>query len=200
MVSAIASVVSALAAWFGIGRGTKEMARWREQQRTVKHAEVAGETLVATIRFLDGLVAVTSLMIAGAPEGTDPNDEHAVARAVAQERWTSLASVSNEFTRAWAHAETCLPEPVSEFLKRVWELRSEIWAGQATFFAVPLGKGTQFFDRGWGSGPDKKIEALQAEARTVLRHLAQMTDTKSNQAEAVKQLADPKQRKLPSAK
>lgn len=201
LISAIASAVSAIAAWLGIARGTREMKRWREQQQLVRRAEVGGEVLVATIRFLDGLHAATSLVISGGSGEEDPSDEHKIARESAQEQWRAIGPISNEFVRDWAHAETYLPETVGDLLKRVWDLRMEIWASQTTFFATPLGRGAEFFNRGWGSGPRKEIDALQGEARKLLRPIAQMSpDAPSRSEAAAKELASERQRQLPEGK
>jgi hypothetical protein len=66
-----------------------------------------------------------------------------------------------------------LPDEVSLLLQKVIDLKATIYAGQLTFFSVPLGQGAQFFKEGWGAVPETAIKQLREEATILLRPIAQ---------------------------
>lgn len=95
-------------------------------------------------------------------------------RRDAQERWTATGDAWNAFIRAWELAETYLPDAVHQLMERINDLRASIRAAQHTFLVTPLGHGAEFFNEGWGRVPQEKIDGIRAEARTVLRPMAQL--------------------------
>jgi hypothetical protein len=199
-ISAIAAALAASTASFVAWRGSRELNRWRTQQRETKRAAIAGEVLVATLRFLTGL-ASTTRVVSTRPMVEDPNDEHRAFREASEADWTAIVAVSNEFISAWELCETYLPEDVDRLMERVWALRAEIKSNQRTFFAVPLGRGVEFFEGGWGRRPNERIEALRKEARTLLRPIAQMAETRTGSAVAAQQLREEQDReRLPNAR
>ena len=179
LISAIASTATAVTAVVGfiyaIGKTSKEIERTRNEKRIVKRAEVAGEVMVATLRYLTALDSVVSIYSNAQKEpDDDPRDEHAPMRGVTNKLWISIGDVSNAFIRAWELAETYLPRTVDELLQGIWQLRAEIRAGQHTFFAVPLGQGSEFFKQGWGKMPEAAIKQVREKAHKLLRPIAQL--------------------------
>lgn len=197
-ISAVAALIASGTAAFVAKRGTKELSRWRTQQRETKRSAVAGEVLVATLRFLTGLGSLVSPLVSRPLSDPDPRDEHKQMREVTAADWADFATFSNDFVKAWELAETYLPENVTALLDKIWKLRTEIRSAQMTFYATPLGKGTEFFKIGWGSAPQTKIDTLRTEARQLLRPIAQMMDgDEEDRANAAsKQLEEEKRRQL----
>jgi hypothetical protein len=195
-VSAFAGLIAASTGAFLARRATKELDRWRTQQRETKKAAVAGEVLVASLRFLTAVASTTNLVVRGQLAAHDPNDEHKGMREASEADWNAIADISNEFIKVWELAETYLPEDVAELLEEIWEVRSDLQASQMGFFIMPLGEGTDFFKSGWGRVPREKLDALRVRARNLLRPLAQMADERSKgRQKAQKQLAAEEERK-----
>lgn len=162
----VATITGVVAAAFAIWKTTVELKRWR----TERPAQVAGEVLVATLRFLSELRGNTTPTIrpideAVVPEGV--SDAERFHRAV-ETRWANFRLVSDRFDEAWAKAETHLPDEVSTLLEEVSDAQRSIWAAQVT----SIGSRRSSFDEGFGSGPQKRIEDLRKKVRTVIRPLA----------------------------
>lgn len=148
--------------------------RARDDRRSTKRAEVAGEVLVASLRYLTSLNPVVSVFASASLHTDDSSDEHAHLRRDTEQRWASAGDAWNAFIRAWELAETYLPENVHQLLERINDLRASIKAAQHTYLATPSGHNAEFFQQGWGRVPQEKIDAIRREARALLRPLAQL--------------------------
>lgn len=174
-LSALASAASAIAAAVTSLRTMRELGRWREQKSETKRAEVAGEVLVATLRFLTAVSGTASIF---GKHGEDDEKQTGFRKEVA-ERWAATSDISNAFIKAWELAETYLPDAVNDLLGRVWQEKASLAASQMTFFQIvghPMA--AEFFNQGFGSDPEKRLAALRDEARRVLRPLAQLAEYK----------------------
>jgi hypothetical protein len=152
-----------------------EAERARDEKRLTKRAEIAGEVLVSTLRLLTSLNPIVSVF-GSAPQddADDPRDEHAHLRRDTQERWAAAADAWNAFVRSWELAETYLPDAVHQLLERIHDLRGTIRSAQHTYLATPVGGATEYFAQGWGRVPQEKLDAIRAEARALLRPMAQL--------------------------
>lgn len=175
-ISAIASVASSsialTAVLIGISKAKKELDRWREEKRDVKRAEIAGEVLVASLRFLSGLETIVSnfRLQVDEDEATSP---YAFEDEVAK-RWVRFSETEKKFREAWQLAETYLPDEVSQLLENVSQESNNIWASQKTHFAVPAGSASESFDMGFGSKPKVRLKDLRSKCRQTLRPIAQL--------------------------
>jgi hypothetical protein len=192
IISAFASALSAAAAAFGNLRASREMKRWRDQRRESKRADVAAEVLVSTLRFLTTLSSLTSTIVTSSGQKDDSGLPVEVAR-----RYDAAASAAGDFIKAWELAETYLPDEVALLLERAWDARAEIMSSQITYFSMPPPHGAEAHKRGFGAVPDQQLDALRAEARRLLRPLAQHADdATSKRAGAERQLEDVKRSRL----
>jgi hypothetical protein len=148
--------------------------RSREDRRSTKRAEVAGEVLVSSLRYLTSLNPVVSVFASPSQDTDDPHNEYAHLRRDTQERWASTGDAWNALIRAWELAETYLPDYVHQLLERINDVRATIGAAQHTYLATPRGHNAEFFQEGWGRVPQAKIDAIRSEARALLRPLAQL--------------------------
>jgi nucleoside phosphorylase len=139
----------------------------RDEKLTAKRAEVARDALGVALEFLDGLTSITSIFMTTAPNPADPKG---VAEAKA--RWAGFSATHNRFVDVKRKVEINLPE-LDELFERVWQERAEIKSAQATYFATPGTSAHEFFDKGWGSGPKKRLASLREECLRVLRPIAQ---------------------------
>lgn len=148
---------------------------WRVEKRDTKRSEVAGEVLLATLQFLDGLSSLTSIFVAREPTPTveDPEDR-AGWRAEMTGRWDTFAPISNRFVDALRLAQTFLPDKVNTLLEQVWQERASIRASQMTYFATPNPAAAEFFRKGWGSAPERCLADLREQCRHILRPIAQL--------------------------
>ena len=138
-----------------------------------KRAQVAGEGLVAILRYLRALEATADVVMWAAP--SDAPDDHK-ATVEHTMRWQLLEPVEGEFRRGWIGVETFLPDSCTEIMEAVWKERNEIRANQMTWLAVSgqAGVNPSFFERGFGSVPRKAIEELRARSKTIFRPIAQL--------------------------
>jgi hypothetical protein len=144
------------------------------EQWASKRAEVGGEVLMASLRCLTALSGVVGVRSTAQRQlGDDPRDEHAPMRRETEQRWVAVANESAAFSRAVDLAQTYLSKDVNLLLKKILDLKATIYAGQLTFFSVPIGHGAEFFKEGWGSLPGTTIEQLREEASALLRSIAQ---------------------------
>ncbi len=133
--------------------------------------------MVATLRFLNALKFVVGTVHVGTSESpTDPIQQRVDFGRRVTEQWKSIQEASDEFIRTWELAETYLPDNAHQLLERVWLLRADIRGSQMTYFAVPDTHGVKYFNGGWGGDPERAIDAIRVEARSLLRPLAQLAD------------------------
>jgi hypothetical protein len=181
LIAAVASSITAVTALGGFGfavwKAGRELDRWRREKREVKHAEVAGEVLVTTLRFLTTLENATSILM---PANGIDNDTDVVFRTEVARRCKMIDDVTDEFIKAWQLAETYLPDNINELLVRVWDERGTIVSSQQVYSGLPRGsREGQFADMykdGFGPTAKNRVVTLRAEARETLRPLAQLTD------------------------
>lgn len=198
MIAAVASSITAVTALAGLGfavwKAERELNRWRREKRETKHAEVAGEVLVTTLRFLTTLENATSILMPA--QGIDEEDD-AFFRAEVGRRGGKIDAVTDEFIKAWQLAETYLPDQVNKLLARVWDERGTIISSQQVYAGLPQGsRGGQFIDMfkdGFGPTAKNRVVTLRTEAREILRPLAQLTDSRTkDQRKRDKRNRDPK--------
>lgn len=168
VVSAVASTLSACAAVGGVLfaaiKGSKELDRWRAQQRHAKRAEVAGQALATTLRYLSTLERATT------PAVMEPKDDH-------HWRLTAIDAVAPDFERAFELALTYLPESANAILEQVSELGRTIRWAHMNLADAPQGHESDLTNelRREGYSRKPRTQELREQARSALRPLAQLT-------------------------
>lgn len=149
---------------------------WRAERRDMKRAEVAGEALVASLQFLDGLSSLVSIIRTRSKTTEEAGDieGRAAWQTEIERRWASFATISNRFVDAFHLAEAYLSDEANGILKRIWEERASIKASQATYFATPGRAADEFFRDGFGTAPERRLAELREECRRILRPIAQL--------------------------
>lgn len=185
--------VAAILAWLARGWFLLQLERFKREQneqleairaelalatrlRSVaeeKRAQVAGEGLVAILRYLRALEATADVAMWAAPAEAADDSKVSVEHTM---RWQLLEPVEEEFRRGWIGVETFLPDDCTEVMEAIWKERNAIRANQMTWLAVyrQPGGGVTFFERGFGSVPTKAIVALRTLAKAVFRPIAQL--------------------------
>jgi hypothetical protein len=138
-----------------------------------RRSQVAGETLVATFRYVRALEATAESVLWAIPADTPKEARGKVEHTL---RWQLLDPVEEEFRRAWISAETYLPDLAMDVLEAIWEERNEIRANQLTHISM-LGqdfRDSTFLKRGFGPVPKKNLVELRTRAKKVLRPIAQL--------------------------
>jgi putative transposase len=141
-----------------------------------KRAEVAGEALGSLLRMLGVLEGATSHgAFIGDDVGGDEKDRSAWVRRDVEARDASVRKYQQELRHAWDLAEVYLPDGVNDLFERVHQLKVSIRVAQG-LHASHLGQSHVygFFRDGFGEEPQKKIADLRAEAKRILRPLAQL--------------------------
>jgi len=173
---------------------------WRRQQRTTKRAEIAGQTLVATQRFVSAMeyVASPALMKFGKGETSVPSEykgESAEERAVElrehrarmlgkdlDHRWEQIKPDEQNFHTSWELARVYLPPPATEVLKRIWLKRADIASSQVTVVDTvhygrtdePLAAAAR--ERAFGAKVRDEVVALRDEALAAIGPLARLDE------------------------
>lgn len=155
---------------------------WRTQQRESKRAAVAGEVLVATLRYLFVLDRAASLVILG--DAPVDADRQAVLRADVSRRIGMVDDVVQDFLEAWRAAETYLPRSVATIIEAIGKEGDALRWSQATFAELPLGHEDpevrrfvrEIYSEGFGSTPRQRIAGFRKEVLQRLRPLAQLGD------------------------
>lgn len=189
-IAPIVSVVGALTSVggfvFGVIKGSKELDKWRTERSATKRAEVAGEALVATIRFTDGLKQIASPFVVGsAPAEGEPEAVGERERetqdaewlgAVLTERWEAFKPFATRFVDAWELAQVYLPDDVSELMREMWKARSAINATQNTYVMMlrQHHHEPKLYEGALGLHLEKELDELCERARKLLRPLAQL--------------------------
>jgi len=148
-----------------------------QAQAVERRAGIAAQVLISTLRYLDALKAATS--VAFQAQTQPGGSESDVLRADFNARWEGIQEREADFTDALVLAEVHLPEGVNGILAEVWTLRREIRANQSTHVAMLVNsKGgyhdSRFFEKSFGSEPQKKIDQLRDASRTKLRALVSL--------------------------
>lgn len=142
-------------------------ARWRSEKREARRAEVAAELLVACTNFLRELrtMPVQGVFLANIASG-------AARKARLSDKWNAFQNEAEKpFVAAWTQAIAHLPEDVSDLCERMQQCARQVFLEQARF-ATGNGPG-----RDWLQYPNEvavELDALNAEARAVLRPLASL--------------------------
>ena len=116
-------------------------------------------------------------------------------------RVASLDEVTPSVMSAWEQAEVYLPESVDELMESVHKTANDIRWSQLFCAAAPereIGKPSYVAAHkdGFGSGAKKRVVELRAEARRILRPLAQLADD-DRPARRARALADAAAKELP---
>jgi hypothetical protein len=135
-----------------------------------KRAQVAGEVLVACLKFLDALEsAVTLAAIGDAPPGAPA--EVQIERTVAARR-DIVEAEAKQFAAAWILAETHLPDAVTSQVEQIWKQWLEIHAVQMTWLAsLGTPDSTQYYLRAIGPHPERNLAATRTATKDCLRRL-----------------------------
>jgi hypothetical protein len=187
-ISAVGAITSVGGLAFTVYRGTQEWNKWKRERHVLKRAEVAGEVLVSSLRFLTGLQQIASPWITGEgppdaePEPTSERDrskrDAEALGHILSNRWEQFSATSTAFVDAWERAEVYLPENVIALLEEVWKARASIHSNQ--HMHVMMGRQGHadrydFFEAGFGTDIRKSLDDLRNRVKGILRPLAQMT-------------------------
>jgi hypothetical protein len=171
----IGAITAACAALFAIWKTTVELKRWRVERRVTKQAEVAGEVLATTLRFLSDVKANTSMAIRTTDAAGEAGQaEHERFALAIESRWTQLRPTHDRFMEAWAKAETYLSDEVNKVLERISDEQRSIWSAQVTSIGLPRGSAREIWADGFGSAPQTRLDELRDEVRKLLRPIAQL--------------------------
>lgn len=131
----------------------------RADKLAEKRAEVAAETLIAALGFLDRLSsnAEAELVIPSDPKIdaiTDPVERH---RRTVERPWISPAIhlAGERFYKAEALAEAYLLDSVNDLLRQAWEEHERLRGAHLTFTITPLGTSKEAFGLGLAGSPKR---------------------------------------------
>jgi hypothetical protein len=146
-----------------------------------KRAQVAAEALVSVIRIIGLLRSVCAVYLSFEAHDVDASAVDLITRD-RQERWNAVREFEPKFVEAWTLAQVYLPESTNGLLERIWFLRREIDAAQTRWeWTVAEKMDARFVstneEQGFGDIPEAKLDAALAEAKTLLRPVAQLAAT-----------------------
>lgn len=189
----LASIVGDVATAAGIAAtiifAPKQLRQWRDERRSTKRAEVAGEGLVAIIRFTTELSGIRSPFFFSNDAGQEHDDSERLRREreadslekMLAERWQAFAATSNQFMEAWEKAQVYLAPDVVALFDAVWKIRAETRAAQRTYLLMMRqgDKSDDVWNRaftGVEKGLDQDLEKARDDAMRLLRPVAHLAE------------------------
>lgn len=195
-IPAVVSIVGALMSVGGLGVGVwqarRALEQWRQQRHEEKRAEAAAEVLTASLALLSSLRGVASAMFR-TPEKTDeeraadelrsePEKREHDARWLSETltaRWKAVEEETEAFRKARIRAHIFLSDDCTKLVEEIWLARADLRGSQDRFVRALRRNWTDELakasDKAFSSNT---IDALEKRARTFLRPLAQMAETR----------------------
>lgn len=184
LLTGLAAVGAVIVAW---SQGGKELAKWRDQKREDKTAEVAGEVMGAALRALDAITGGSSRMLTDEVRPAEATDNPSLdAERKETERlqlkthldvlWAAYQPAIQALYNAQDLAQTYLSTDAADLVGAIVSLLHQTRANQGVWTQAGVYANVRshdVFERGLGMTPKTEAEALRKKVLEVLRPLAQ---------------------------